>query len=98
MDTYSIIWSPSAIESYYAILEYLDEKWTQKEILAFVKRTEQVLSHIYNNPSLYPYSQDSDTHKSVLVTQVTLFYRVKDNVIELLIFWDSRQDSPKMVL
>jgi plasmid stabilization system protein ParE len=98
LEPYSIIWSPTAKLSYYNILEYLEDKWTQKEILAFVKRTEQVINHIYNNPSLYPYSVESDTHKSVVVTQITLFYRVKDNVIELLIFWDSRQDLAKIAL
>lgn len=81
---YSIIWSPTAQISYFKILEYLDENWTHKELEA--------------NPLLYPYSKESDTHKCVVVKQVSLFYRVRNNDIELLVFWDTRQDPAKIVL
>lgn len=50
MAAYSIIWSPTAKISYYKILEYLNDNWTIKELEAFVKRTEEVIDHIYKNP------------------------------------------------
>jgi plasmid stabilization system protein ParE len=98
MASYSIIWSPTAKISYYKILEYLNDNWTIKELEAFVKRTEEVIDHIYKNPLLYPYSKESDTHKCVVVKQVSLFYRIKNNGIELLVFWDTRQDPARIVL
>ncbi|WP_091174583.1 type II toxin-antitoxin system RelE/ParE family toxin [Mucilaginibacter sp. P25] len=92
-----VIWSPVAELTYYEILEYLDENWTVKEVIAFVKRTNEVIGHISNNPLLYPYSKQSDTHKCVVVKQVSLFYRVKaNNIIELLMFWDNRLDPDKL--
>ena len=98
MVAYPILWSPTAKANYYQILEYLNDNWTIKELEAFVKRTEEVISHIYKNPSLYPYSESSDTHKCVVVKQVTLFYRVTGESIQLLVFWDSRQNPAKLVL
>jgi plasmid stabilization system protein ParE len=98
MTKYPIIWSPTARLTYYNILEYLVENWTLKELEVFIDRTEEVISHIRENPSLYPYSGLSDTHKCVLVKQVSLFYRVKSPVIELLVFWDNRQDPAKLRL
>ena len=92
MATYKVIWSPKARITYYDILKYLIENWTFKELETFIDRTEEVISHIHNNPLLYPYSIESDTHKCVVVKQVSLFYRVKTDVIELLVFWDNRQD------
>jgi len=91
MTFYSVTWSPTARITYYQILEYLLENWTFKELETFIDRTEEVITHICNNPLLYPYSDESNTHKCVVVKQVSLFYRVKLNDIELLVFWDNRQ-------
>ena len=97
MATYQVIWSPKARITYYGILEYLIENWTFKELETFIDRTEEVISHIHNNHLLYPYSIESDTHKCVVVKQVSLFYRVKTTYIELLVFWDNRQDPAKLL-
>ena len=76
MSSYSIIWSPRAKITFANTLEYLNENWTIKEITAFIQRTEIVLQHIGKNPLLYPYSKAADAHKSVIVKQVSLFYRI----------------------
>ncbi len=94
----SVTWSPAAKRSYYQILEYLEKNWTQKELSAFINRTEEAIGHICDNPQLYPYSKESDTHKCVLVKQVTLFYRKQGSAIELLVFWDSRQDPARLLV
>jgi plasmid stabilization system protein ParE len=98
MGYYPIIWSPVAKSSYYNILEYLEHHWTVKEIEVFFNRTEEVLEHISINPLLFPYSKEGGIHKCVLVKQVSLFYRIKANNVELLLFWDTRQDPAKLVL
>ena len=46
----SVTWSPTARITYYQVLEYLDEKWTVKEIEAFINRTEEVINYICDNP------------------------------------------------
>jgi plasmid stabilization system protein ParE len=95
---YKIIWSPKAKDTYYQILEYLESNWSNKEVNDFVNRTEEVLAFIAANPSQYIKSVKADIHKSVLVKQVSLFYRIKPNIIELLLFWDNRQDPSKLKL
>ena len=95
---YTIIWSPKARLTYYQILEYLDEHWTFREIENFIDRTEEALSHISQNPLLYQYSDESNTYRCVLVKQVSLFYRLKSDQVELLRFWDNRQDPAGLIL
>ena len=95
---YDVTWSPTAQHSYYLILEYLEEKWTSKEIIAFIIRTEEVIKHICQNPLLFPYSKKSATHKCVVIKQVSLFYRINRTTVELLVFWDNRQDPTKLRL
>lgn len=95
---YNISWSPEAEITYARILEYLDEKWTIKEIEAFIARTEEILKHITANPLMYPYSSQSDTHRCVVVKQVSLFYRMNVAEIEILTFWDNRKNPSKLIL
>ncbi|TKB98734.1 type II toxin-antitoxin system RelE/ParE family toxin [Pedobacter cryophilus] len=92
----NIIWSPTARLTYFNILEYLNEKWTIKELKFFINRTETVIQNISIHPKLYSYSKESDIYKCVLVKQVSLFYIIKDEYVELLIFWDNRQDLTKL--
>lgn len=73
MASYSVVWSPTAKLSYYQILEYLDENWTLKEMEFFIKRTQEVLNYISQNPLLYPYSKDSDIHRSVIINKLACF-------------------------
>ncbi|HEY1025340.1 MAG TPA: type II toxin-antitoxin system RelE/ParE family toxin [Sphingobacteriaceae bacterium] len=96
--SYTVTWSPIARNTYIQILEYLDERWTTRELKAFIDRTEEVINNICGNPLLYPYSKESDTHKCVLVKQVSLFYRIRRDTIELLVFWDNRQDPTKLLI
>jgi plasmid stabilization system protein ParE len=60
--SYAVTWSPLARITYLQILEHLDEKWTIKELKAFINRTEELIGHICNNPLLYPFSKESNTH------------------------------------
>jgi len=98
MPAYTIIWSPKAKITHYKILEYLEQNWTIKELTTFIARTEEVIGHIQQNPFLFPYSKESDAYKCIFIPQVSLFYRIKEQNIELLIFWDNRQNPAKLKL
>ena len=98
LKVYSVIWSPIAKLTYYKILEYLSDEWTKKELNAFIQRTEEVINLVGKSPLIYPYSKDSQTHKCVVVKQISLFYRINADKIELLLFWDNRQNPAKLLL
>jgi plasmid stabilization system protein ParE len=98
MSSYNIIWSPKAKITYYQVLEYLELNWTIKEIKSFINRTDYVIEHISQTPFHYPYSLKGDTYKCVPIKQVSLFYRIKQQEIELLLFWDNRQNPAKLIL
>lgn len=98
MVSYNIVWSPSAKLTYMQVLEYLYQEWTEKEIRFFMLRTNEVIKHITTTPLLYPYSKESDTRKCVVVKQVSLFYRLKELQVEILMFWDNRQNPSNLSL
>lgn len=95
-----IIWSPKAVETFDAILSYLADKWTEKEIKKFVSKTARLIYLISIHPRLFPESiKRKNQHKAVIVKQVSLIYRHKSrkNEIELVTFWDNRMNPDKLI-
>jgi plasmid stabilization system protein ParE len=94
---YSVIWSDEAKTNYKLILEYLNTKWTQREVINFAKRTEEVVVLIQTDPYLHkPSAKGKAIRHCVLVKQISLFYRVEQNTIYLITFWDNRQNPNRL--
>ncbi|MFT7420280.1 MAG: hypothetical protein ACI9QN_001205 [Arcticibacterium sp.] len=87
---------PEAEITYAMVIEYLEENWTIKEINNFLDRTDEVVNFIAQNPKQYLYSKKKDVYRAVVTKQISLYYRVNLNAIELLIFWDTRQNPNKL--
>ena len=95
---YSVKWSPESEITYAHILNYLTENWSQKEVESVMDRTEEVISFITRNPKQYVYSKTKNAYRAVLTKQVSLFYRIQSKEVELLLFWDNRQDPASLLL
>lgn len=94
-----VIWSPKAIKSFDKIVDFLSERWTKKEIEAFVDQTDKVVEQIVENPYMFVATEKRKNVRKGLVNKlVSLFYRVKPRKkeIELLKFHDNRQDPEKI--
>ncbi|MES2807756.1 MAG: type II toxin-antitoxin system RelE/ParE family toxin [Bacteroidota bacterium] len=96
MSSFEVSWSPKAKATYFNIINYINSEWTYKEVEAFINRTDEAIAHIKQNPLLFPYSIKSNTRRCVVVPQVSLYYEVDGDIINLLIFWSNRQDSAKL--
>lgn len=96
-NTYWIVWSDEALESLKSILDYLEQRWTERETGNFVELLEHQLMLIRNNPYLFPLSDRfMDLRRSVLSSQTTIFYRIIGNEIHLISLFDNRQDPDKL--
>jgi plasmid stabilization system protein ParE len=93
---YEIIWSPEAIDSFDGVIDYLKERWTEKEAKKFVTITENTINHISQNPYLFKGSEKDNLREAVITKQNILLYQINESlkIVELLIFWDTRQ-NPK---
>ena len=52
-----VIWSAKAKMTFYKVLDYLNENWTQKEIVQFNQRTQITINAIKRNPAIFPGSE-----------------------------------------
>ncbi|MGJ3234074.1 type II toxin-antitoxin system RelE/ParE family toxin [Marivirga sp.] len=96
--SYTVKWLPEAELTYALVLEYLDENWTTKEIEKFIDRTDEVINFISQNPEQYFYLKKKNSYRAVVTKHVSLYYKIQSTEIELLIFWDNRQDPEKLKL
>lgn len=94
-----ISWTPTARKTYFKVLEYLDEAWTQREIQNFVERTEKVLKLIAKDSEMFEASRmKKNIRKGLITKHNTLYYRIRSRKqeIELITFWDNRQNPEKL--
>lgn len=92
-----IIWTKRAVRTFEKRITYLEEHWTEREILNFTARVNEYLDTLKSQPLMFRKSARlKHTHIGVIIKQVSLVYRVKpkSNSIELIAFIDNRQ-NPK---
>ena len=92
---YEIVWLPKAKKRYDEIIDWLSENWTSREIANFIIRTKEVLEIISNNPDLYRKSGKENVHEALITKHNLLLYRKKRNKVELMTFFDTRQNPAK---
>jgi plasmid stabilization system protein ParE len=81
---YKIFWTEEAIQNLEEIIDYLKNKWTQREVDNFKLKLSKQIDLIGNNPGMFPISTfQPRLRKAVLSRQTSIFYEIKDNVIYL---------------
>ena len=92
---YEIIWLPKAEERFQEIIEYLYYKWNDKVIADFIKRTETVLRQVQRRPTMFKHSSRMNIYEVLITKHNLLLYQLKGSGIELLTFFDTRQNPMK---
>lgn len=93
-----IIWTNSAQADYYNNIDYLLENWTTTEAVKFIEKVDQYLEIIKQNPITFSKSEYRNIHFVPVVNQITLYYHIGKNNIELLRFWNNNQNPQKLSL
>jgi len=87
-----IIWSPQAKVDYWKNIEYLESEWSEKEVFSFIDNVDYHLNLLQAGNVYFLSTYYKDVYKVVVVKQISLFYRIQNNKIELLRFWNNYQD------
>jgi len=92
-----IILTPTALANYDKILEYLIENWGVTVTNDFIDRFIEVRNALSKNAEIYPFENKSKRIQRCVVTKHNLaLFRESDNVIEILMIFDTRQDPQKL--
>ena len=84
-----IIWTETALESFEEITDYIIYKFTIKEALDFLDKTEAALKIISNNSEVGSQFKKTEYHKFLIAKQTYLFYKVENQTIYLSVFWNN---------
>jgi len=94
---YRIEWAIEAISNLDSIIDYLSNKWTQKEIKKFYKLLDKTLALVSKNPDIFSNSElKSNVKRCVLSKQTTIYFEVKNDSAVILTLFDNRK-NPKSI-
>ena len=95
-----IFWTPQARHTYFKVLDHLEKTWTEREIQNFINEVDNILNQIKRNPGMFEESKKmKNVRKGFVSKHNTLYYRIRPRKkeLQLLLFWDNRQDPGKLV-
>jgi plasmid stabilization system protein ParE len=92
---YKILWTDHALKELANTIEYLESNFSEKQIEKLAQRIENIVNLISNNPFLFPKSEKANIFKVNILKFNTMYYRIKDDNIEILSFFSNRQNPLK---
>lgn len=95
----TIYWSPRADETYGEILDYLSNSWGIQVTINFMDEVEHTLELIKLFPRMFEASPSHpNIRKGFITKHTTLYYEIKGDQIELLVFWNNRRNPDELQL
>lgn len=91
----TIHWSELAKIDYWKNIEYLEKEWTLNEVYSFMDKVNEIIELLSKNNVAFKPSLYKNTFQVTVLKQITLYYRIENNKIELLRFWNNYQDLRK---
>jgi plasmid stabilization system protein ParE len=91
--SFEIRFAVEAEETYDSIVSQLRERWGDKFVIKLENKISQSLKLIAEEPFIYPEAQENTkVRKCILHKNCSLFYSVNIDYVEIIYFWDNRQD------
>lgn len=96
---YKIVWTSIAEADLENVINYLEDNWTHRELNKFSKKLDKIITLVKNNPKTFPKSNFKiDIRRAVVNKQNSLYYRKKENTVEILRLFDNRKDISSLEL
>lgn len=91
-----ILWTRQADRKFDKIIEYLLKEWNQKVTESFVKKVYDTFDTLAEFPYIGTIEhKEKGIRGFTIVKQINLFYKISDNKLIILNFFDNRQSPEK---
>lgn len=87
-----VIWPPASKDEYADLLAYLESEFGLESALNFMDKTDAALDQISSFPESGVPTLKETVRKKIISKQTSVLYQVYEEAIELLHFWDNRQN------
>ncbi|MBX2962336.1 MAG: type II toxin-antitoxin system RelE/ParE family toxin [Cyclobacteriaceae bacterium] len=86
--------TPRAERNFESIVDYIKQKWGAKTAKAFIQKVDEIFNLLKDYP-LMGQAENNDIRGFQLSRLTRILYRIRDNKIIILSFFDVRQDPKK---
>ncbi|HAC25913.1 MAG: type II toxin-antitoxin system RelE/ParE family toxin [Cyclobacteriaceae bacterium] len=92
-----VVWSPRAQADFEYHLTFLRVEWGESVARKFFDRCIRLIDQITANPRMFVASTSfPDIRRCVVNRKITLYYRIKQDQIELITFWLAQQNPERL--
>ncbi|RAI88485.1 type II toxin-antitoxin system RelE/ParE family toxin [Algoriphagus yeomjeoni] len=93
---FKIFWTDHALSELESTFKYLEDNWTEKELVKLGLKIEHTLELISKNPTIFQESPDKKgVRQAVVAKHNTMYYRIVKETIEILSFFSNRQSPSR---
>jgi plasmid stabilization system protein ParE len=85
-----VIWTETALETFFKVVDYLYDHWSSKEIETFENNVDELIERIASFNQICPESKLFGYRKCVIDEHNSLIYHVVNNTLLLVTFIDNR--------
>ncbi len=87
-----IEWTLASKNDYWQNIEYLENHWSEKEVLNFINEIDYSINLLAKGNVTFTKSDYPNVYKMVIIKQITIYYSIENETIYLLRFWNNYQD------
>lgn len=87
-----IVWSETALETFFKVVDYLSEHWADKEIETFELNVNTLLNKLSSFSQICPESKLWGYRKCVIDKHNSLVYHIENDILYLVTFIDNRSN------
>ena len=91
----SVKWTKRAAKSFDKIVEYITNEWSEKVANKFILKVKEFISSLQKQPKTGKIALEEKGIRGFVLSRHTTVYRIKNNQIILLNFFDNRQNPNK---
>ena len=96
-NTYKLIWSNEALVGFKDIINYLERKFSEKDISKFAKKFDKQLKIIRTSPKSFPLSPNSNSVRRTIVAKLTsIYFKIDGDTINIVSISDNRKNPDKI--
>lgn len=93
----AVVWTANAALSLNDIIDYIEKDFGNLIAEKYYFKVIETIEDIEINPQLFPvYQQNTETRKAVINKKTILYYKIEQDNIMLLAFYDVRMGTHKL--
>jgi len=91
--SFKVKFTPKAEETYDSLVTQLRERWGDKFVIKFENKVSKAIELISKSPFTCTVTEENlEIRRCVLHKNCSMLYKVYDDEILIICFWDNRQD------